>query len=170
MELFTLLHKMNEFLFGKPIYVLIIIFAVTVFLFIIVNIRVNRILRASRNLFREAEEKGLDQTLIEYIEHIRLMEHKLKKLGDLVEDIHNDSRRHLQGVGIVRFNAFEDTGGNQSFALALLDSKGDGVALSSLYGRAESRIFAKPVKGGVSEYNLSDEEKTAIQQALLINS
>ena len=59
-------------------------------------------------------------------------------------------------------------GGKQSFALALLDCKGDGVVLSSLYGREESRVYAKPVKGGLSEYTLSKEEEAAVQQALML--
>lgn len=72
----------------------------------------------------------------------------------------------LQHVGIVRFNPYQDTGGDQSFALALLDSQGDGVAISGLYARGVVRLFAKPVTQSGSTYPLSDEEKQAIQQAM----
>ena len=79
--------------------------------------------------------------------------------------------RDLQGsfarVGLVRFNPFEgDTGGNQSFALALLDGRGDGFVVSSLHARAVTRMYAKSIARGTSESVLSDEESEAVRQAL----
>jgi hypothetical protein len=74
--------------------------------------------------------------------------------------------RALQRVGIVRFNPFSDTGSDQSFAIALLDGRGDGLVLSGLYSRGGVRIYAKPVVGGRSEYTLSNEEEQAIGRAM----
>src|SRR4051794_16223782 len=74
-------------------------------------------------------------------------------------------RRAVQRVGLVRFNPFEDTGGNQSFALALLDEAGDGVIVSSLHSRTGTRLYAKTVAGGTSEAALSDEEAEAVRVA-----
>ena len=71
----------------------------------------------------------------------------------------------MQFVGLVRFNPFDDTGGDQSFALALLDGRGDGVVISSLHGRTGTRFYAKPVKAGTSTLSLSDEEVQALKQA-----
>ncbi len=71
----------------------------------------------------------------------------------------------VQKVGLVRFDAFDDVGGEQSFALVLLDGKGAGVALSSLYGRQDSRLYAKSIANGGSERELSDEEKAALNEA-----
>jgi hypothetical protein len=75
-------------------------------------------------------------------------------------------RRAMQRVGLVRFNPFEDTGGNQSFALALLDANGDGVVFSSLHSRAGTRLYAKSVSGGRSDASFSDEESQAVREAL----
>ena len=72
----------------------------------------------------------------------------------------------FQRVGLVRYNPFEDTGGNQSFALAMLDANGDGWILSSLHARQGTRYYAKAVKAGRSETSLSDEEQAAIRQAV----
>jgi hypothetical protein len=71
----------------------------------------------------------------------------------------------FQRVGLVRYNPFEDTGGNQSFALAMLDARGDGWILSSLHARTGTRFYAKAVTGGRSELGLSEEEQAAIRQA-----
>ena len=73
--------------------------------------------------------------------------------------------RSVQGVSIVRFNNFEDTGGNQSFVLALLDPAGDGAVINSLHARNQTRLYAKAVRAGAAEGALSDEEAEAIRVA-----
>lgn len=72
----------------------------------------------------------------------------------------------VQNVGIVRFNAFDDIGGEQSFALALLDANKNGVVVSSLYGRQDTRLYTKTIVNGECERPLSDEERCAISNAL----
>lgn len=72
----------------------------------------------------------------------------------------------VQNVGLVRFNAFEDVGGEQSFAIALLDAKKNGAIISSLYGRQDSRCYIKGIRNGAGERTLSEEEKKALQAAL----
>ena len=71
----------------------------------------------------------------------------------------------VQGVGLVRFRAFQDTGGDQSFALALADGEGNGVIISALYGRGKTRIYAKPVQGWLSPKPLGEEEDQALAEA-----
>lgn len=71
----------------------------------------------------------------------------------------------LQNIGLVRFDAFPDVGGEQSFALALLDLDKNGVVVSNLYGRTDSRVYAKEIVGGRSNHTLSDEEMDAIRRA-----
>lgn len=68
-------------------------------------------------------------------------------------------------VGVVRFDAFEEVAGEQSFALAMLDDRGDGAVVSSLVGRADCRVYCKALKGGKSDRDLSREEREAIQAA-----
>ena len=71
----------------------------------------------------------------------------------------------LQKVGVVRFNPYHDTGGDYSFAVALLDAGGSGVVLSGLYHRDRCRVYAKPVREWQSQYTLTDEELKAVSQA-----
>jgi len=72
------------------------------------------------------------------------------------------ARRAVQGVALVRFNTFEDTGGNQSFALALADPAGDGVVLTSLHARNQTRLYGRSVRAGAAEGALSAEEAEAV--------
>lgn len=71
----------------------------------------------------------------------------------------------VQLVGLVRYDAFAEMGGRLSFSCALLDEHGDGVVITSINGRQDTRVYAKPVRGGRSSHNLSEEEEHAIRQA-----
>jgi len=66
---------------------------------------------------------------------------------------------------MIRFNPFNETGGNQSFSVAILDGNDCGIVISSLFSRNENRVYGKPIKNGVSEFPLTDEEKEAIRLA-----
>lgn len=72
------------------------------------------------------------------------------------------SKRHL---GLVRFDAFEDVGGSQSFALALYDDHGNGAVLNGLIGRTDCRVYCKPLVSGRSDRTLSQEESRAVEEA-----
>ena len=72
----------------------------------------------------------------------------------------------VQHVSVVRFDAFDDMGGQLSFSAALLDAQGDGMVITSINGRQDTRCYAKPVRRGTSPHNLSDEEEVAIREAL----
>jgi hypothetical protein len=76
-------------------------------------------------------------------------------------------RSGVSGVGIVRFNPFsgDGSGGNQSFAVALVDERGFGVVLSSLYARDRASVYAKSIESWASPHELSQEEKAAIEKA-----
>jgi uncharacterized protein DUF4446 len=98
---------------------------------------------------------------------------KIDRLERAVRALGGTDKRHeslIQGsvrhVGLVRYDAFEDVGGRLSFSCALLDDHGTGAVLTSINGRQETRVYAKPVTAGKSGYNLSAEEEEAIRQAL----
>ena len=73
--------------------------------------------------------------------------------------------RAMRHVGLVRYDAFPNSAGAQSFSLAMLDDAGDGVVMTSIYGREEYRLYAKPITGRVSAYSLTTEETSAIEDA-----
>jgi hypothetical protein len=72
----------------------------------------------------------------------------------------------VQRVALIRYDAFEDVGGRLSFTCALLDERGNGVVVTSINGRQDTRVYAKPVSRGTSDHNLSEEEVEAIREAL----
>ena len=87
----------------------------------------------------------------------------LNKTDGKQQTLIDGSVRH---ISLLRYDAFEDVGGRLSFSCAMLDGQGGGVVLTSINGRQETRVYAKPIANGRSSYNLSSEEEEAIRQAL----
>lgn len=119
-----------------------------------------------RRLLADGEQDGLDEVLDRALARVDGLGQRVEALNALHHDLAALAEGSIQRVAVVRFNPFADTGGDQSFAIALLDARGDGIVLSSLHSRSDTRIFAKPVSGGRSGHPLSDEEQEAIRQAL----
>jgi hypothetical protein len=122
--------------------------------------------RRLRRLIGDGEGLGLDELLDKQFGRLDTVAERVEALNRLHHELEALLQHSIQKVGVIRFNPFADTGGDQSFAVALLDAQGNGVVLSSLHGRADTRIFAKQVQAGRSKHALSDEEQDAIRKAL----
>ena len=111
--------------------------------------------------------RSLEAILAKNLDMVSTVARELDELTARTAIVETAQRRSFQRVGLVRYNPFEETGGNQSFALALLDAAGDGWVLSSLHARSGTRIYAKAIKAGRADAAFSEEETTAIQQAMV---
>jgi hypothetical protein len=96
------------------------------------------------------------------VEHIARLRAELSSVQGRMHDLRVDVADALRHVAVVRYDAFRDMGGRMSFSAALLDDAGDGLVISAIHGRAETRSYAKGVKGGTSDQQLSPEERQAI--------
>ena len=98
---------------------------------------------------------------------LRVLGRQVRRLGGPVRPTAEagPDPRALRHVAVVRYDAFGDMGGHLSFSAALLDDNGDGLVLSSINGRTETRTYAKPLVGLQSEHTLSPEENEAIENA-----
>ena len=134
--------------------------------FVVQSIRLSRAVRTYRLLVRDGESGTLHDRLVGSAEQAVKATDRMREIEGMYAVIEQRSRRSLQHIGLVRFNPFEDTGSDQSFAIALLDDQRDGVVLSSLHGRANTRLFAKPVSDASSSHTLSEEETQAIRIAV----
>jgi hypothetical protein len=117
----------------------------------------------------------LERRLAQQSRRLELLERDVDAQRDGIEvearPLANAIRRTgsaISHLGLVRFDAFDDTGGGQSFALALIDDDGDGVILTSLHSRQTTRVFVKDIRGGVADVPLSGEEERALREAGLI--
>ena len=114
--------------------------------------------------------ENLDKMLSNYISDVKGVKKDNQEIINYYTKLDADIENSIQKVGLVRYNAFKDVGSDLSFALALLDRENNGIVLNGIYGSESSNIYAKPVKRGESTYQLSQEEKSAIDIAIQTNN
>ncbi len=106
------------------------------------------------------------ENLKDILSQFESLEKEIKIISEELENLKKGSRFSIQKKVIVRYNPFSEVGSNQSFSAVLLDGNNDGMVITSLFTREGNRVYAKPIKNGVSEYSLSNEEKEAIEKAI----
>ena len=149
---------------------LIILFILNIALLIwsvISNIRIKNIHKKDK-IFMEklGDGKNIKEDLERYMDRVATTEEEVKKLSLYYKDLDQKTKNCLQKVGIVRYNAYEDTGSDLSFAVCLLDEQNNGVVLNGIYSRDMSNIYAKPIKNGESKYKMTPEEQEALSRAI----
>lgn len=136
---------------------------------LIQSARLRRAVRGYRDLVRDdraGPSGSLHELLAAHADQISKAGTRMTEIEELHDILIRRTEHSLQHIGIVRFNPFDDTGSDQSFVIALLNANRDGVVVSSLHGRDSTRVFAKPISGGTSIHQLSNEEADAIRLAL----
>ncbi len=118
-----------------------------------------------KRFFLGKKAQDLEQTIVALEDNIIKLNKAKENNERELSVIKTKLRKSIRGLETIRFNPFPDQGSNQSFAIGILNEDGDGVVLSSLYSRERMSVFAKPVKSGKSEYELSTEEKDALKKA-----
>ena len=143
-----------------------IIIAVLVLWDIIISIVVFRMVSHYNHLTAGVSTHTLRESLEKILDAYTKNKKDISLLSQGLARIETEGAAHLQRIGIVRFNPFSDTGGSQSFTIALLDKEDSGVVMTSLYARTGNRWYIKYIKGGSGQdAELSKEEKTAIKNA-----
>jgi hypothetical protein len=128
--------------------------------------RIGRLGDRLEGITRGERGRSLESILEAHIDKVYAVAAELDELAARSAVLEASGRRSFQRIGLVRFNPFEDTGGNQSFALALLDAQGDGFVVSSLHARTGTRVYAKALTAGRADGALSNEETEALRRAL----
>ena len=147
-------------------FILLGIFAVLMIVVMFLYIRLRRLEMETGYLNRGMEGKSFSEIVSKNIHETERLMEAVKALAKRYDFVLRRLAGTLQHVGVVRFDAFRELGGRLSFSIALLDDRGNGLVMSSIYGRSESRTYAKPVVEGKSSYDLSPEEYEAIYRAL----
>lgn len=118
-------------------------------------------------LTADVSKKDLLSSLNHLISKTEENSDNIKSIFDKISSNAEDGKKHLQRIGFQRYNPFTDTGGDQSFSLCLLDENGDGIMVSSLHSRENTRLYSKKIEGGKAQNQvLSKEELEVIKQAL----
>ncbi len=143
-----------------------IVFFVVVAWVVVLSVIVMRMVQHYNTLIKATDKTKLKDALDIILATQKGLQSETRDLYKAFDEVKKDGRLHIQRVGLVRFNPFSDTGGSQSFTLALLDGHDNGLVMTSLYARTGNRWYIKKVEGGKGkELALSKEEQAAVQKA-----
>lgn len=134
-------------------------------LIIFLGVRIFLIEKKLRTLFGGSKEKSMEELVWEYGRRLESLEGQSADLKTASNALAQNLSYSVQKVGMLRFNPFSDSGGDQSFAIALLDGNDDGIVISGLYAQGRPLVYAKPIEKGISRYTLSAEEQEALKRA-----
>ena len=132
---------------------------------VVLVVQVGRLRRAYDALVDGDERATFPEALARSTAGAHALRREVRGMRDELAAVHADLASTLRHVAVVRYDAFGDLGGRLSFSAALLDDAGDGLVLTSIHGRSDSRTYAKGVQGGASHHELSPEEQQAIAHA-----
>lgn len=144
-------------------FILLIIFIVLSIANIILIINANR--KYLGFMKKLGNGSNLDEMLKDYLRDVKEIKKDNSEIKEYYTKLDHDIDCCIQKIGLVRYNAYKDVGSDLSFAIALLDRNDNGIVFNGVYGSESSNIYAKPIKGGISKYQLSDEEKSALEIA-----
>lgn len=128
-------------------------------------LRLSQLANRMTSALGSTDAGDLESQLTGYATRVESVDRKLEQLTAAYQELTVSSSLASQKISVVRFNPFGDTGGDQSFTLAVLDAHDSGYVLTSIHGREGTRVYVKPIDYGKSKYTLSNEEKQAFNQA-----
>ena len=139
---------------------------------VMLGIMINQAMKLSymkkryRKMMTGSDGANIERLLMGHIDEVRHVVEENQRLAEENKRMDALLQTAVTRVGVVRFRAFEDMGSDLSYAVALLDSYNNGVILSSIFGREDSRSYVKPIEAGVSSYTLTQEEEKALHDAI----
>ena len=137
-----------------------------VLLWALLMVRVGSLSRRLQRLTAGASGASLEKVLMDHLARVEEVDTRQRQVEQRVSALEERIPLCVQHVGLVRYDAFEDVGGQQSFSLAMLDDWQNGIILTSVYSRSDVRVYAKAVRQGKPSHPLSEEEQRALRSAL----
>lgn len=163
MQFFLGLMENQSIILGLVLFLLLVVISWNILL----HTRISKLLKKNSELFEGNKTKNLEEVILDHARAIKSMDKDIHELFEISNKIHALAYKGLHKTGVIRFNPFSDVGGDQSFSIALLNGKNNGLVISSLYTREGTRVFTKSIIDGKSEkHPLTEEEEKTIQIAL----
>lgn len=131
---------------------------------IIFGIRLYQLQTKWGGLFSQSEGKKIEVLLMDHLREQLKTSQALSSANDRLKKLESAKQVSKRHTAVVRYDAFDDVGGSQSFAMALLDDEGSGVVITSHIGRQDCRVYCKAISQFKSDLSLSEEERKAIDQ------
>ena len=162
------MQEIIEILNSYLVYIVVGLALLVILMFVLLMAYIIKIKKIQRRYekFMSKDEVDLEELLVQYTKKLNILLQNEKEMMTSMKQMEESMALCIQKVGVVRYNAIANTGADLSFTVAMLDSQNNGFVLNGIYSRDGSYTYAKPIQGGKSTYNLSDEEKEAINKAI----
>ena len=163
------IHQVSKFVMNNLMYITAGLGVLVIIMYgIIINLWMNLsyLKKRYRKMMTGVDGANLERMLIGHIDEVKQVVEENRRIDAENQRISALLQRAITRVGVVRFRAFDDMGSDLSYAVALLDAENNGVILSSIFGREDSRSYVKPIQAGQSSYTLTEEEQQALHQAM----
>ena len=152
-----------------PAYLIILLFLIQVLLFVLlisVNLKYNRLKTIYLSFMKGKNGRNLEESFLERFKEIEDLSEKIKKHQSNIEEIYGKIKKCYQKIGIVRYDAFQEMGGNLSFVLTMLDEENNGWILNAIHSRGGCYTYVKEIVKGQSYIELAEEEKECLDKAI----
>ena len=150
----------------QNLYYIGILFFITSIWLGFITVRQSRIIRRGKEIFTGHGKGDVYELLNSCLVKVKRVEESNLKVKNNLEGLIEIFKNSFQKIGVVRYNPLKDVGGNLSFTIALLDHKDNGIVITNIHSRDVDRLYAKPIKKGESDHNLSGEEREALSKAI----
>ena len=163
------MQSVTNFISNYQGYIILSLMALVLILIIIIimtYVSLNRLENRYRKLMRGVNNKNLEEMVLSYLDKIDEVKEENQGMRQMYDVMNSKVKTCVQKTSMVRYKAFADVGSDLSFSIALLDGNDNGAILTSIYGRNESTTYAKPIDKGMSRYDLSEEEKKVLEEAI----
>lgn len=164
-----IMQMVLEYIKDYEVFILIAVMALVIILIFIETlnrVEIRRVEKRYKKMMKGSMGKSIEEMVFEHTNLVNQSLESVEEIKNAYTQIQSRVTNCIQKYAVVRYRAFDDVGSDLSYSIALLDDKNNGVVLTGIYGRNESTSFAKPIENGISKYDLSDEEKQAIRNAL----
>ena len=146
--------------------IFVVAFLIMMILVLNMSWELSRYKKRYKKMMTGVESDNLERMLLSHIDETRHVAEENMRLNDELKKLSALLDTALTRISVMRFCAFEETGSDLSFAIAMLDAHDDGIVLSSIFGRDDSRSYVKPIEHGTSTYALSKEEQQVLKEAM----
>ncbi len=166
MDFLYYIQQIDQYLHLYITLSLVVFVALLTLWILILSLRNSRLRKRYEAYIQTPDGKKIEEKIDEYYNEFKNNRSVVQDVDKQLTILQEQNLKNFSRMGFVRFSAFSEVGSDLSFAIALMDSKNNGFVISSIYGRNDNRLYAKPLENGNSSYRLSEEEELAIKRAM----
>ena len=159
----------SNFILSNKIYIVIgfgVLLIITYAIMINLWLELSYMKKKYRRMMAGVDGGNLERLINGHVDEVNSVVTEQKQIREEIERIDNMLKKAITRIAVVRFDAFNNMGSDLSYCVAMLDSNNNGIVISGIFGREDSRTYVKPIVDGVSTYKLTQEEEQALKDAM----